>query len=202
MLEARQLACVRDQRALFTGLDFTLSPGRLLLIEGPNGSGKTSLLRILTGLRQADEGDLLWCEQTVADWGAIYYRDVAYVGHGNGNKEDLSVQENLRFAQDLAVATLTIDEALAAVGLQGYQDTLVRYLSAGQRRRLALARLLCTDKRLWLLDEPFTSLDRASIGLFESYIERHLQQEGLVVMTSHHDLGLPDNLVCRIELSS
>jgi len=187
---------------LFSGLDFAVNGGQVLLIEGPNGSGKTSLLRILTGLRSPDEGELVWCGTAVSELEAVFYQDVAYVGHMNGMKDDLSVEENLKFAQALAIATLGIDEALQKVGLAGYQDTSIRYLSAGQRRRLALARLLCTRKRLWILDEPFTSLDRASIRMFEDYIVAHVAEGGIVIMTSHHDTGLPEQIVQRIELQS
>lgn len=187
---------------LFSGLDFAVNGGQVLLIEGPNGSGKTSLLRILTGLRNPDEGELVWCGTAVSELEAVFYQDVAYVGHMNGMKDDLSVEENLKFAQALAIATLGIDEALQKVGLAGYQDTPIRYLSAGQRRRLALARLLCTRKRLWILDEPFTSLDRASIRMFEDYIVAHAFEGGIVIMTSHHDTGLPEQIVQRIELQS
>ncbi|MDP3333074.1 MAG: cytochrome c biogenesis heme-transporting ATPase CcmA [Methylococcaceae bacterium] len=200
--EARQLSCIRDDRVLFSGLDFAVNGGQVLLIEGPNGSGKTSLLRILTGLRSPDEGELVWCGAAVSELEAVFYQDVAYVGHMNGMKDDLSVEENLKFAQALAIATLGIDEALHKVGLAGYQDTPIRYLSAGQRRRLALARLLCTRKRLWILDEPFTSLDRASIRMFEDYIVAHVAEGGIVIMTSHHDTGLPEQIVQRIELQS
>ncbi|MDP3902455.1 MAG: cytochrome c biogenesis heme-transporting ATPase CcmA [Methylococcaceae bacterium] len=200
--EARQLSCIRDDRVLFSGLDFAVNGGQVLLIEGPNGSGKTSLLRILTGLRSPDEGELVWCGAAVSELEAVFYQDVAYVGHMNGMKDDLSVEENLKFAQALAIATLGIDEALHKVGLAGYQDTPIRYLSAGQRRRLALARLLCTRKRLWILDEPFTSIDRASIRMFEDYIVAHVAEGGIVIMTSHHDTGLPEQIVQRIELQS
>ncbi|MCX7098583.1 MAG: cytochrome c biogenesis heme-transporting ATPase CcmA [Methylococcales bacterium] len=200
--EARQLACIRDDRVLFSGLDIQVHGGQVLLIEGPNGSGKTSLLRILTGLRNPDEGELYWCGTAVLELAALFYQDVAYVGHMNGMKDDLSASENLKFTQSLATATLSIDEGLHKVGLDGYQDTPIRYLSAGQRRRLALARLLCTKKRLWILDEPFTSLDKASIMLFESYIEDHVATGGIAIMTSHHDTGLPDHIVQKIELRS
>jgi heme exporter protein A len=112
----------------------------------------------------------------------------------------LTAEENLRYAQSLAITTLSIDDALQQVGLNGYQETLVRFMSAGQRRRLALARLLCTHKPLWILDEPFTSLDRASIKLFEQFIETHANQGGLVIMTSHHDTSIPHTLLQKIHL--
>lgn len=198
-LEACQLSCVRDDRLLFHDLTFTLCSGQVLLIEGANGAGKTSLLRILTGLRRAESGDLFW-NATPIEHSELFYRDTAYIGHNNGLKLALTAQENLRYAQALSSATLHIDEAMEKVGLTGYQETRVRLLSAGQQRRLALARLLCTDKPLWILDEPFTSLDRASIELFESFIETHAKQGGLVIMTSHHETRLPHTLMQKIHL--
>ncbi len=198
-LEAQQLSCIRDERVLFGGLNFTLISGQVLLIEGANGAGKTSLLRILTGFRKPDSGELFWDNEAI-DNSQSFYQDTAYIGHNNGLKETLTAQENLNYAQALASTTLTIDEALEQVGLNGYQETLVRFMSAGQRRRLALARLLCTHKPLWILDEPFTSLDRASIKLFEQFITTHVMQGGLVIMTSHHDTSLPDTLMQKIHL--
>ncbi|MEI7839205.1 MAG: cytochrome c biogenesis heme-transporting ATPase CcmA [Methylococcaceae bacterium] len=200
ILEARQIACQRDNRTLFSGLNFYLHSGQILLIEGVNGAGKTSLLRILTGLRQPDEGELFWNNESIQDLAAAFYRDVAYIGHNNGLKDTLTAQENLQYAQALAVPTLSIDEALQQVQLNGYQNTPVRYLSAGQRRRLALARLLCTHKTLWILDEPYTSLDKSSIQMVEHLIIKHVKQGGMVVMTSHHETHLPETLVQKIEL--
>ena len=198
-LDARQLACVRDERLLFENLNFTLTSGQVLLIEGANGAGKTSLLRILTGFRKPDAGDLFWNDERI-DASQTFYQDTAYIGHNNGLKDTLTAQENLHYAQSLATKTLTIDEAMQKVGLDGYQETLVRFMSAGQRRRLALARLLCMHKPGWILDEPFTSLDRASIKLFEQFIETHAKQDGLAIMTSHHDTHLPHSLVQKIHL--
>ncbi|MDD2863459.1 MAG: cytochrome c biogenesis heme-transporting ATPase CcmA [Methylococcales bacterium] len=198
-LEARHLSCIRDERVLFSELNFVLTSGQVLLIEGANGAGKTSLLRILTGFRKPDDGDLFW-DNLLIDDTQDFYQDTAYIGHNNGLKDTLTAEENLRYAQALASITATIDDALEQVGLNGYQDTLVRFMSAGQRRRLALARLLCTHKPLWILDEPFTSLDRASIKLFEQFITAHVMQGGLVIMTSHHDTKLPSSLVQKIHL--
>ncbi|GDX85307.1 cytochrome c biogenesis ATP-binding export protein CcmA [Methylococcaceae bacterium] len=198
-LEARNLSCIRDERILFSDLNFTLNSGQVLLIEGRNGAGKTSLLRILTGFRKPDEGDLFWNNELIDDT-QEFYQDTAYIGHNNGLKESLTAEENLHYAQALAISTLTIDDALEQVGLNGYQETFVRFMSAGQKRRLALARLLCTHKPLWILDEPFTSLDRASIKLFEKFIETHANQGGLVIMTSHHDTSIPHTLLQKIHL--
>lgn len=198
-LEARNLSCIRDERVLFSELNFVLTSGQVLLIEGANGAGKTSLLRILTGFRKPDDGDLFWDDLLIDDT-QDFYQDTAYIGHNNGLKDTLTAEENLHYAQALASITATIDDALEQVGLNGYQDTLVRFMSAGQRRRLALARLLCTHKPLWILDEPFTSLDRASIRLFEQFITAHVTQGGLVIMTSHHDTKLPSSLVQKIHL--
>lgn len=198
-LEAHRLSCIRDERVLFSELSFTLSSGQVLLIEGANGAGKTSLLRILTGFRKPDTGDLFWNDDALDD-AQEFYRDTAYIGHHNGLKDTLTAEENLRYAQALASTALTIDNALEHVGLDGYQQTLVRFMSAGQRRRLALARLLCTRKALWILDEPFTSLDRASIKLFEKFIENHVSQGGLAIMTSHHNTAIPHTLLQKIHL--
>jgi heme exporter protein A len=198
-LEARELSCIRDERVLFSELSFTLTSGQVLLIEGANGAGKTSLLRILTGFRKPDAGDLVWNDELIDDT-QEFYQDTAYIGHNNGLKDTLTAQENLHYAQSLAISTLTIDDALEQVGLNGYQETFVRFMSAGQKRRLALARLLCTHKPLWILDEPFTSLDRASIKLFEKFIENHANQSGLVIMTSHHDTSIPHTLLQKIHL--
>jgi heme exporter protein A len=198
-LEARELSCIRDERVLFSELNFTLKSEQILLIEGRNGAGKTSLLRILTGFRKPEAGDLFWNDEAIDDT-QEFYQDTAYIGHNNGLKDTLTAEENLRYAQALAISTLTIDDALEQVGLNGYQETLVRFMSAGQRRRLALARLLCTYKPLWILDEPFTSLDRASIKLFEKFIESHANQGGLVIMTSHHDTSIPHTLLQKIHL--
>ncbi len=198
-LEARELFCIRDERVLFSGLNFTLTSGQVLLIEGRNGAGKTSLLRILTGFRKPESGDLFWSDERIDDT-QQFYQDTAYIGHNNGLKDTLTAEENLRYARALAISTLSIDDAMAQVGLNGYQETVVRFMSAGQRRRLALARLLCTHKPLWILDEPFTSLDRASIKLFEQFIETHANQGGLVIMTSHHDTSIPHTILQKIHL--
>ena len=203
LLETRGLSCNRNDRLLFENLDFVLDPGQMLVVEGPNGCGKTSLLRILTGLRLADGGEILWRGEAIDRLAGDYYEQVAYVGHHDGVKHELSCLENLRLARAMGVpSTADLDAVLEQVNLYAYGETEVGSLSAGQKRRLALARLLATDSMLWILDEPFTSLDKASMSMFASLFEQHLRQQGLIVMTSHHDISLPTQSVQRLQLGT
>jgi heme exporter protein A len=199
-LEGRSLSCIRDDRVLFEELAFELVSGQVLLLEGKNGSGKTSLLRILCGFREPDAGRINWCGEAVKD--SRFYADMAYVGHLDGIKKELTVLENLKMSLALSSSgRYSIDQALAKVHLSGYDDVLVQALSAGQKRRLSLARLLITENVLWILDEPFTSLDRQGIALIESLMAEHCANGGMIVLTSHHDIDLPDVDVQRINLS-
>jgi heme exporter protein A len=200
-LTANNLSCSRDERLLFSGLNFELLPGQLLLLEGSNGSGKTSLLRILCGFRDADEGELLWRGELIDD--SDYFSEMAYVGHADGSKRELSVAENLRFA--LAINSpghYSIDQALQKVQLSGFDDNPVQTLSAGQKRRLSLARLLITHNALWILDEPFTSLDKRGVELIENLMIDHTKQGGMVILTSHQDLSLEHLDLQRIHLDT
>jgi heme exporter protein A len=199
-LEGKGLSCIRDDRILFEELAFELVSGQVLLLEGKNGSGKTSLLRILCGFREPDAGRINWCGEAVKD--SRFYADMAYVGHLDGIKKELTVLENLKMSLALSSSgRYSIDQALAKVHLLGYDDVLVQALSAGQKRRLSLARLLITENVLWILDEPFTSLDRQGIALIESLMTEHCANGGMIVLTSHHDIDLPDVDVQRINLS-
>lgn len=200
-LSVTNLSCSRDERQLFSGLNFQLQAGQLLLLEGSNGSGKTSLLRILCGFRQPDDGQIHWRGQPLAD--SDYFSEMAYVGHADGSKRELSVLENLRFA--LAINSpghYSIDEALSKVRLAGFDDNPVMTLSAGQKRRLSLARLLITHNALWILDEPFTSLDKSGVELIENLMIDHTRQGGMVILTSHQDLTLEHLDLQRIHLDS
>jgi len=202
LLQIDNLACIRDDRVLFEHLNLSLAAGQMLLVEGRNGSGKTSLLRILTGLKLADEGEVLWRGKDIQQLAADYTEQVSYVGHHDGVKRDLSCLENLRLVQAMGKPSgVELDEALDRVSLYRYGDTLVRNLSAGQRRRLALSRLMVTDSLLWILDEPFTSLDKKSMASFESMFESHLVGEGIIVMTSHHDIEMVNADIQRLDLS-
>jgi len=201
-LEASGLACIRDDRTLFSDLAFRIGPGEALLLEGRNGSGKTSLLRILCGIRLPDAGSIHWCGTDINRLGADYHEHTAYVGHRDGIKLDLTPLENLAMARALGKPNDTsLEEALAKVDLYGFEDVLTRNLSAGQQRRLALARLLVTDTVLWILDEPFTSLDVHGIKVIEELLDRHTAGGGMLAVTSHHAVNLENTRIQRINLS-
>ncbi len=200
LLQANALSCIRDDRVLFEGLSFEVNVGQVLLLEGKNGSGKTSLLRILCGFREPDAGELSWCGDALSD--SSYFADLAYVGHLEGVKKELTVYENLKVSLALGQAGLySIMDALDRVNLTDYDEVLVQSLSAGQKRRLSLARLLITKNILWILDEPFTSLDRQGIELIETLMSEHCAMGGMIVLTSHHDLSIQGVDVQRILLS-
>jgi len=200
-LRGIDLACTRDDLDLFRHVDLQVGPGEVLLVEGPNGCGKTSLLHILAGIRAPDSGEVLWDGTPFAQARPTCYAQIAYVGHADGVKATLTAEENLRFAASLgAPGGMDVETALSWVGLGEHVQTMTRHLSAGQRRRLALARLLVTDTRLWILDEPFSALDRAGFARFEQLVARHARDGGAVVMTAHHDVNLPGAAVTRLEL--
>ena len=200
LLKGTDLSCIRDDRVLFEGLTFELVSGQVLLLEGKNGSGKTSLLRILCGFREPDAGQVFWCGDAIND--GQYYVDMAYVGHLDGVKKELTVLENLKVSLALGrPGQYSIEQALTKVHLSGYDDVLVHALSAGQKRRLSLARLLITKNIVWILDEPFTSLDKQGIALIETLMSEHCASGGMIVLTSHHDIELHDVDVQRINLS-
>ncbi|MEM7562092.1 MAG: cytochrome c biogenesis heme-transporting ATPase CcmA [Pseudomonadota bacterium] len=203
LLATQNLCCTRNDRILFENLMVSLEPGAMLLVEGPNGSGKTSLLRILTGLRLPESGDVLWRGEPISRLSGDYYEQVNYVGHHDGVKNELSCLENLRLARAMGIpSSLDLEDVLNQVNLYEYADTEVSSLSAGQKRRLALARLLAKQALLWILDEPFTSLDSTSMSLFSRLFEQHLESDGLIVMTSHHEISLPQSKVTRLTLGS
>lgn len=187
---------------MFEQLNFHLRNGQVLLVEGNNGSGKTSLLRILCGIRLADSGTVRWNGESIENSAVVYHSQMAYIGHLDGVKLDLTVLENLETARSLGQPSeLLLSSALAQVNLAGYEDVPGRALSAGQRRRLALTRLLITVNRLWILDEPFTALDKDGIQGFEELIFQHTANGGMVVLTSHHEVALNDIDVQRIRLA-
>jgi heme exporter protein A len=190
-LAIEHLQCIRDDRVLFDDLNFTLSAGQLLQIEGRNGSGKTSLLRILCGLTLPTEGTVYWNNQDIEDIKHNYWANLAYIGHTPGIKAELTPLENLAMAQSLAATPSTVElaDVLDQVGLYGFEDVPTRTLSAGQQRRVALARLLVSEAQLWILDEPFTALDKAAITMIEQLLDAHAKQGGMAVLTSHHTVN-------------
>jgi heme exporter protein A len=172
------------------------------VLEGRNGSGKTSLLRILCGIRLPDAGTVTWGGTDINRLGADYHEHTAYVGHRDGVKLDLTPRENLAVARGLGKpSNISLDAALEKVDLYGFEDVLTRNLSAGQQRRLALARLLVTDTVLWILDEPFTSLDVHGIKVIEELLEQHTATGGMLAVTSHHAVNLNATPVQHINLS-
>ncbi|MCP1675847.1 heme exporter protein A [Natronocella acetinitrilica] len=190
VFEADRLACIRGERMLFDGLSFRLEAGHGLLVTGHNGCGKTSLLRILCGLSLPEDGEVRWRGTDIREDRSAYFRDMAYIGHANGVKADLTVAENLRVSLALTTGGPMdlIDAALDDVGLVGLASEPAGALSAGQCRRLALARLLVSRAALWIVDEPFNALDQTGVLQVESLISRHLADGGLVIMTSHQPL--------------
>ena len=191
MLNIKDLQCIRDDRVLFEDLNFSLDSGQLLQIEGRNGSGKTSLLRILCGFTLPTEGAVYWKDEDIQEIQSNYCANLAYIGHHPGVKAELSPLENLAMAQTLSISprSIGLDEALDKVGLYGFEDVPARTLSAGQQRRVALARLLVNEAKLWILDEPFTALDKAAIAMIETLLDEHASNGGMAVLTSHHTVN-------------
>ncbi|RKZ46443.1 MAG: heme ABC transporter ATP-binding protein CcmA [Gammaproteobacteria bacterium] len=193
LLVVRSLSCVRNEQLLFEEISFKLSSGEVLQIEGANGSGKTSLLRILCGLALPEEGKVSWNNQDIQNIRSQYAQDMHYVGHTNGIKAELTSVENLVVAQSLTIPRggCSCEDALAQLEIEELADVPVRKLSSGQRRRVALSRLLISEARLWLMDEPFTSLDDSSRLLVKKIIETHAKTGGLAVIVTHDPLELP-----------
>jgi heme exporter protein A len=200
MLEAADLECERGGRTLFRNLSFSLDAGHLLRVAGPNGSGKTSLLRILCGLLPPSAGEVRWRGTTIRSLKEEYSKQLLYLGHAAALKDELTAAENLRIACVLAGLSVSAAEVGAAVSRFGIPaDKPLRELSQGQRRRAALARLALSGKVvLWLLDEPFTALDAAATGLVEELIQQHVTRGGAVAYTTHQDAGLHDARVIEL----
>ena len=203
LLSVIDLECIRGDNLLFSGLDFKLYEGQLMQVEGANGSGKTSLLRILAGLSLSSEGQVLWDGKDILKQRSLYFSKVAYLGHTLGVKSDLSPVENLKIS--LALAGFPFEEtavyrALEQTGLSGKEDVPARSLSAGQKQRVALARLLACPAKLWIMDEPFTALDASGVSLVRALLETHLRRGGLVVLTSHQAVEVRGDVV-RVNLS-
>ncbi|MES2624375.1 MAG: cytochrome c biogenesis heme-transporting ATPase CcmA [Pseudomonadota bacterium] len=192
MFAATNLYCERDERVLFSHLDFSISAGEVLQVQGANGSGKTTLLRILCGLNPDYSGDITWQGQAVQDIRETFNGELFYLGHSPAINKALTPLQNLRwycasrgFSDDAAIFT-----GLAELGLAGYENIPCHQMSAGQQRRVSLARLLVSQATLWILDEPFTALDKRGVAELEARIAAKAAEGGAVILTTHHTLQL------------
>lgn len=200
MLEAVDLECVRGDRPLFSHLSFSLRPGEMLHVTGINGSGKTTLLRAICGLTHHHAGEIRWNGAATQKLGDEYHAQLAYVGHTNGIQGDLTPEENLRVAMNLSgsAGAEHIGSVLKRLGLAAYHRFPAKILSQGQKRRLALARLVVERKPLWILDEPLSGLDVDSVSLMTTILTEHLAQGGLTIITSHQDIQVRTKTVLQI----
>ncbi len=188
---------------MFEQLDVSVAAGQLLQIAGRNGAGKSSLLRILAGLAQPEEGQLYYCQHSLSGVMDDYAANLCYIGHQSGIHEQLTARENIRFWRAATAATLAADDyaLLGQLGLAGLEDVPCRMLSAGQQRRVSLARLWFTQRQLWVLDEPFTALDQTAIAMLQQHFLQHLQQGGAIVLTTHQRLTMAFAQLTSLELA-
>ena len=204
MLEAVDLQCVRGERTLFSSLDFCLERGALLRVAGANGSGKTSLLRIVCGLTPPAHGEIRWDGTNIRKLGEEYARQLVYIGHANALKDDLTARENLTIGSQLAgldASPRSAEDALERFGVGHCAPLPARVLSQGQKRRVALARLaLSSAVPLWVLDEPFTALDVAAVEDLQALISTHLERGGSVMLTTHQEVAIAGANARRLDL--
>ncbi len=201
-LQSIALACERDGRLLFEGLQLQVQAGDMLQVSGPNGSGKSSLLRLLAGLMQPAEGEVHLAGKALAKQRSELARNLLWLGHAAGIKGLLTAEENLAWlcALHRPANAGAIDAALSAVGLRGFEDVPCHTLSAGQQRRVALARLYLNAPPLWILDEPFTALDKQGVAQLEQHLAQHCQNGGMVILTTHHQLTQRPERYMEIDL--
>lgn len=203
MLTVNDLACVRGDRRLFAGLSFCLEPASWIHLTGENGVGKTSLMRMLVGLAPIETGEIRWKGTTIGALGDDYRRAITYLGHHNALKEELTARENLCSSAAVAGRFLPAERAdalLARLGLAGREELPVRYLSQGQKRRVALARLLWSDSPLWVLDEPFVALDTGAVAWLAATLAEHLAGGGMAIVTSHQEVTIAGNTARQLRL--
>jgi heme exporter protein A len=205
MLEGVDIECMRGDRVLFRGVSFQLQPGALLRIAGANGSGKTSLLRIVCGLAMPTAGEVRWRGENVRRLREDYWKDLAYIAHASAVKDDLTAQENVEIGCRLSGLPVNTDDAAKALdrfGVAHCAQLPARSLSQGQRRRVALARLaLSSNAPVWVLDEPFTALDVAAVAFLQGLIAAHLLRGGIVILTTHQEVTIEATISMRIDLN-
>ena len=194
VLKAEQLFCERDDRVLFRELSFSARAGEVIQIKGSNGSGKTTLLRVICGLNDNYHGALKWFNEPIEDNQDDFYSSLIYLGHQVGVNKVLTPVENLRWSVGLRekVKSEAIYQALAEIGLRGFEDSQCFSLSAGQQQRVSLSKLLLGTAIIWILDEPFTTLDVDGVQLLEKLLDDHARKGGVALVTTHHELSLPD----------
>ena len=205
MLTAQGLACVRGDRLLVKDLGFVLEAGSLLYVLGENGSGKSSLLRMLCGLLMPEQGEILWAGKSIKSHAEQYLPNLKYLGHLNGLKDDLTALENLQMGARIAGQDVTAAAALAAltaIGIARCANLPVRVLSQGQKRRVALAALWLSRSPLWILDEPFAALDVAATEVLAARISEHLAAGGMTILTSHQDVPIKAKSTVTLSLSA
>jgi heme exporter protein A len=200
-LEARDLECIRGERLLFRNLDVHLLPGTLLHVEGANGAGKSTLLRVLAGLSLPETGTVYWCGKPIPQYRWEFAESLSYIGHRAGLKGELNPVENLDLTCRLrGNGALHPQDALLHMDLATCLDLPCRMLSAGQQRRVALARLLINPSPIWILDEPYTALDQKGIGIMNRLLTEHLNAGGIGIVSSHQVIGAAGTKVVRIRL--
>jgi len=202
ILEIQQLEAIRRDNLLFQELSFIVNQGELVQIDGENGCGKSTLLRMIAGLSLPSEGDVLWQGKSIKDQRLEFQQQLTYSGHLNGIKESLTVRENLVLMHALSGRTETIKYAdiISRLGLSGMDEILAGKMSAGQKRRVGLCRLLINASRLWILDEPFTSLDVYGKEIIESLIDEQCRRQGMVIFATHQPVEVAGQNVRHIHL--
>jgi heme exporter protein A len=205
MLNVVDLECVRGDRCLFSGLSFSLSEGTLLHVHGPNGSGKTTLLRAIAGLVLPEQGKIQWHGRDTRKQRDEFNRELLCLGHHYGLKFELTGYENLQVFARLSgfeISEHQVEEALTKMGLAHCVELPVKVLSQGQKRRVALARLLLQPAKLWVLDEPFTALDVGAVGMLQDLIKEHVIQGGMAILTTHQEVDIDAGQIQHIHLGS
>ena len=204
MLSGIDLACQRGGRQLFQDVSLQIRAGEVLHLTGVNGAGKTTLLRILSGLTLPEHGRIEWHGESIDEIRDTYYQQLLYLGHAHALHADLTASENLQHLMGLSqrLEMTNIHSALQTVGLGERIDVPAKYLSQGQKRRIGLARLILTNTKLWLLDEPFAALDVAAINWLNRQITQHCATGGMVILTSHQELIIEEHMVIKLEIGA